>query len=416
MSRTSARIGTALIAVALLAIGAPGTAQVGGSEASDQSGTPVTGTAAQAASANAPAEAALEPSAARTTAAAGAPRVATAAMAAGSAQVRLPVVAKDDASARPNTCVIAVPTQVGSLLTVAGGAYQTWCSGTTGEILVEVSRSASLRFFAFVGTGAEYGAQWVGADGGTGDIGAAKVVAAVADTVTEGPTVKLDRSGSIYGSLGPDETVADVCVHVMALPFTTPSVGRTCAYAVSEGSPRFEVKGLGPYAWPLFFVSASGRQQVWSGGSPTRAGAQLIAVTAGQKTTIHQDIPEGTGGVVKVAVPIAAGGGFIAAYDAFTGDFLAKATFPANATSVRISGLPGRPAVLQYHEEGAVTCWPRMPAYAGERVGAVDVVVGQTTAVTIDVATGCAASAALLGKPLLPRREDGSATTPLPRR
>ena len=101
--------------------------------------------------------------------------------------------------------------------------------------------------------------------------------------MTAAPAVRLDRAGSIAGTVTEAATgapIADVCTLPFAFgPSGGPDTGERCTGA--DG--RFVLRGLGPYAWPVEFVDFSGRYAwQWSGGSAHRLAAAPVRVRAGR--------------------------------------------------------------------------------------------------------------------------------------
>jgi hypothetical protein len=313
------------------------------------------------------------------------------------AKIHVKVVANDDPSATPNACIFAVPVDVGNPAAQSFGRYVSACSGTTGEITLVLNRSMKVRLFAYTPSGSVYGAQWVGAAGGTGDQRAAQIVAAFANTVAEGPVIRLDRGGEIFGSV--DAPSADgVCISPMAVPYGMPngSTFAACAFAVSEGAPRFRLKGLGPYSWPLVVTSTSGWPQFWSGGAASRSQATLVSVTSGGTAIIGMEFPAGNGGQIQATLLNGPGNGTVAAYDAYTGDYLGAGSISGN--TVTIKGLNSRPVILQYIPLAGAPCWPRLPAQGSLRARqTLPVTKGAVTTVTLDLVNGCSSWGRLAG-------------------
>ncbi|MCP2326414.1 hypothetical protein HDA40_004921 [Hamadaea flava] len=297
-------------------------------------------------------------------------------------------------------CVLVVPVDTGGGRSVVNGRYPSACSGLTNDFTIFLPFSGKVRLFAYSRTGS-YGAQWVGPTGGTGDMTEARVVDVGFSATTEAPAIRFDGYGEIYGSLSTSTGADGVCVSPLGLPFVDTDPVGACAFTVAEGSPRFVVKYLGPYTWPLRFTSASGRPAIWSGGSPTRAGALRIPVSEDRRTTIDQAIPEVVGGRVQATVKSAADGDLLLAYDAATGDYLGKGTVSGGVAM--IGGLTNRRLVLQYYSPGKV-CWPRPPATSIRTRGdaSVAVTIGQLTTVSLDVTQRCSLQTTV--------------STPLPRR
>lgn len=308
---------------------------------------------------------------------------------------------------QPPTCVIAVPVQPGVFASPEQTAYRPYCSSyNEGPIEVWLDQAIPVQLFAYSGSTTDangppkFGAQWVTANGGTGDRRNALVITPVTGVRNQGPVIKMDPPMALYGSV--DSPVAgQYCVSALALPLTVPGEARdmqvqTCTYEVAEGSPRFSMNGLGPYSWPLFFTSKDGTgASAWSGGASNRFAAVLVGPAF---PIIGQQMP-GLGGTIRGTISGKTGGQMLA-YDAVTGDYLAKGAVSGNAFV--ITGLNSRPVLLQYRPTTGTACWPSLPPIGtAPRVrprSSLAVTVGQVSTVTLDVSTSCAGGVKLITK------------------
>lgn len=131
-----------------------------------------------------------------------------------------------------------------------------------------------------------HGAQWVGANGGTGDPDAAQTF-----TITYNQhldiTIKLDGEGSIAGvvtSAATGNPLSGVCpIATPPGPTYSPAFDTTgCTY--TDGV--YNLSGLGPYTWKVAFPEYSGAYAWgWSGGGTNRANATSVQVVAGETVT-----------------------------------------------------------------------------------------------------------------------------------
>lgn len=156
----------------------------------------------------------------------------------------------------------------------------------TGKLRMTGLWPGRQRLFAFPRTSATHGSQWVGDSGGTGDVEQAKWFETVSGQTTA-VQVKFDGAGTISGSVVDDESgaaVSGMC------PSVTPShyhvfQGRNVKCTYTEG--RYEIGGLGPYAWKVQFPSEYGNHAwQWSGGAADRFSATPVQVTPGGTATV----------------------------------------------------------------------------------------------------------------------------------
>jgi hypothetical protein len=318
---------------------------------------------------------------------------------------------RDNPLGHPPTCVIAVPVEPGLFASATQTEYRPYC-GSYNDTPIEVwlDSDAPTHLFAFSGTTTDangppqYGAQWVGATGGTGNRAAAMVIKPVPGVRNSGPLIILDRVSIVYGSVdGP--VGGQYCVTVVALPLTIPGDPKdmqvaTCTQPVVEGSPRFTMNALGPYQWPLLFTSKNGGAYAWSGGGSSRTSAATVGPF---DWTIGQQMP-GLGGTLSGTITGGSGGQLLA-YDAVTGDYLASS--PVTGTSFAITGLNARPVQLQYRPATGSACWPSYPTAPWLprtlQQNSWRPVLGATTTISVDVGKDCAASFRLAKQPPLLR-------------
>jgi hypothetical protein len=151
-----------------------------------------------------------------------------------------------------------------------------------------------------------HGSQWVGADGGTGDLEQAKWIELKAGETTD-VQVRFDGAGTITGVLTGADTgagVSEVCPGVTpAYPWYNQPWGVACTY--TEG--RYTISGLGPYDWRVQFPDMSGTYAwQWSGDKADRFAATPVHVTAGTTTTLDARLkPSGkvTGKMSGITIP-----------------------------------------------------------------------------------------------------------------
>jgi protocatechuate 3,4-dioxygenase beta subunit len=197
-----------------------------------------------------------------------------------------------------------------------GGFIGECLDGSSNVVTMTDVKPGSYVFFASVFDGV-HGAQWVGPHGGVGLQTAARVV-----TIHYGDSqqihIRLDAAGTIAGTVTDRKTGA---------PVANADVSAWGAGASTDGDGRYQLDGLGPYQWALFFGQAD-HAGVWSGGGNNRLTAQTIRVRPGQPTAYNISMPSGT--TVSVKISDLAGqhpdAAQIQVFDAKTFDTLADVT------------------------------------------------------------------------------------------
>lgn len=209
-----------------------------------------------------------------------------------------------------------------------------------------------------------YGAQWVGANGGTGDQREAVFFTAENDTATTIPPLKVDPPGSITGVVRDKATgnpMSQVCAFPFALSSTT-ALDRQSGSHCSDSTGRFTINGLGPYDWPVLHIAVFRTQYawLWSGGASDRFAARYVPVQAGQSTEANIEMVEGgriSGrGLTSAGQPATSHS--IVAHNARTGDL---ATLWTNGSAwndgrYELRGLATQDVTIEYFISGR-TCW-----------------------------------------------------------
>ncbi|MBE1489909.1 carboxypeptidase-like regulatory domain-containing protein [Plantactinospora soyae] len=218
------------------------------------------------------------------------------------------------------------------------------CSNSAGVMTLGALKAGSYHLFADPIDDRSYGRQWVGPSGGTGDQRSAATVVAVAGTTVAGPTVLLDRAGAIGGRVT-NETgapVADVRVNLLGYqPGSGPPDD-----IVTDSDGRYEVTGLGPYAWPLLFQQDGFGQ--WSGGVANRHDATPVTVTAGGTSGYDLALRPGIElrGTVRSQDGRPLGGGHLMVHNTGTGDIISFTSIGNGAFSLPV--LPNQSVQLSY--------------------------------------------------------------------
>ncbi|MDR7322962.1 MULTISPECIES: carboxypeptidase regulatory-like domain-containing protein [Catenuloplanes] len=223
-----------------------------------------------------------------------------------------------------------------------------------------------------------YGDQWMTADGGTGDQREALIVTPAEKQTVVLPEIRMDRPGTVTGvvtSAATGQPAQGTCVYPYAVGRNAGlgSGGRHC----TDATGRYTLSTLGPYEWPLEFVSVT---RAWqrSGGTADRFAATPVAVTAGGTATADASVPEG--GVLTIEVtggdgaPVAWGHAEVR--NAVTGDHAAHGYIYDGAATL---GALHTEDVLVHVSGDGFDCWH----------GPVAVTAGGTTAIALDIATHC---------------------------
>ncbi|WP_433127850.1 carboxypeptidase regulatory-like domain-containing protein [Micromonospora sp. CA-240977] len=209
------------------------------------------------------------------------------------------------------------------------------CSDRAGKIKTGPLVAGSYKLFAVPRNGI-HGRQWVGVNGGTGDEREAAVVTAIAGQVVTGPQIKLDRAGSVTGTVtdptgkpAPDAGVSVLTAH--------PGVGAEDATTNEHGA--YTLTGLGPYAWPVV-VSGFSYVSEWSGDKPSRFTATPVTVTAGTAATNNVQLDQGVQltGTFRTPDGTPFTSGFVIARSVDTGDIAGNAWMTDGQFSIRLKG------------------------------------------------------------------------------
>jgi hypothetical protein len=211
------------------------------------------------------------------------------------------------------------------------------CTDSTGKKVTDNPMTAGTYELFAIAPG-NYGHQWVGKNGGTGDQkAAARIVVKPGQTVTAPPAL-LDPAGTVTGlvtgSDGKPVTSGDVAFSAWgeAGPAWDTSISSTGRYTLGK---------LGPYAWPLLFHGGNDPRQ-WSGGVANRFQAAGVRVTAGGTTTYNANLIRGATlkGTVTATTPV--DGWRILTYNAATGDEMgvldSSAAGPGDAYALQVTG------------------------------------------------------------------------------
>jgi hypothetical protein len=251
---------------------------------------------------------------------------------------------RDAATGTPvaGTCVRAVA--------AAAPGIRTWdtddaCSDERGEITVGPLTPGDYRLLVTPGD-TTYGMQWLGTDGGTGDQERARRVTGTPGTLTELGDIRLDKAGTITGTVRDESTgapVAQVCV----FPYATDwGYGDSC----TDQNGRYEITGLGPYHWPLEYTDTGETYGWrWSGDQPNRLRATRTKVWPGRTTTADERLRPAASvtGVVTVD-----GADFsivsVGVYDAQSGDYAGP--FDSGTPDFTLGNLGAQAVKISYRD------------------------------------------------------------------
>ncbi|MFF0152587.1 carboxypeptidase regulatory-like domain-containing protein [Micromonospora sp. NPDC005203] len=209
------------------------------------------------------------------------------------------------------------------------------CSDRTGKITVGPFTAGNYKLFA-VPRDSNYGRQWVGVNGGSGDEREAAVVTVTVGQIATGPQIRLDRAGRVTGTVtdpaGKPVPNADVSVLT-----AHPGVGAQDAITDEHGV--YTLERLGPYAWPVV-VGANQYASVWSGDKPTRFTATPVPVTVGAATTHNVRLDQGVEltGTFRTPDGTPFTSGFVIARNVDTGDIAGNVWMTDGRFSIRVKG------------------------------------------------------------------------------
>lgn len=250
------------------------------------------------------------------------------------------------------------------------------CADQTGRLRLGMQWPHRTRLFARPGDGV-HGSQWVGTDGGTGDLELAAWHTLRFGETTR-VTVKLDPAGTITGTVTDATTgapVPEVCVTVTpAGPWYVNPYQPHCTS--SEG--KYTLSGLGPYAWRVQFPDASNRYAwEWSGDKSDRFAAQPVQVQPGGTTTVNAELsPPGkvTGQITGMTLPPQ----YVTIYsiNALTGDWAGRNGTVTSNAQYTLSGLNTQTILIDFAATNQGL--QRHP-------NSVEVTAGQTTNVDLQV-------------------------------
>jgi hypothetical protein len=293
--------------------------------------------------------------------------------------IRTVIQAADDPSAHPRFCVQPVyPVD-----TLLNGGETPYCSDpTTGSLTIGPLVSVPVQLFAYpedylhdTPFAPVYGAQWVGASGGTGDQRLARTFDLAAGPVVDIAPIRVDHAGSITGVV----TTQGINTTEIAVRPYAPQVMLHLNYGPGLGTvttpgSSYQLNGLGPYDWPVLFQDWQDGwyAEQWSGGAANRYEASMVPVKAGGTATVNATMVAtswvaGTFTSPPAPPPITS---WLMATNAVTGDWTGYVYINGDVNGWQIAGLNTDPVRLLYNITGELRQYP-FAVYPGVQTGMV---------------------------------------------
>lgn len=198
----------------------------------------------------------------------------------------------------------------------------------------------------FIQTGVGTGAQWLGANGGTGRREEAVILDLRLREVTQAPATTLYPAGIIEGYI---RSASDGS----PIPYACASVTNDMVGACAGSDGHYLIAGLGPYSWPVVFSSGFHAVQ-WSGNAPNGRVATGVDVIGNLATQVDASLqPQGfLAGLDGIGVEPST---VVEAFDAWTGHRISQANIGDHQS---LGGLNSGRVLLRYiGSEGP--CWLR---------------------------------------------------------
>ncbi|MGN9891472.1 carboxypeptidase-like regulatory domain-containing protein [Micromonospora sp. L31] len=235
-----------------------------------------------------------------------------------------------------------------------------YCSDASGAVTLGPLPAGPTQLF--VQSTKPWGAQWYATTGGTGDRRTATTLNLVAGTVTSTAPIRLDRAGSITGTVnGADGKFVEGCVQAGAdQPDLVGGAAKGCTVFTNPYEGRFTITGLGPYRWPLQYTGQwIGDDKpfalAWSGNATNRYLATPVQVKADATVTAPPVTLPYDGTIRQFDVGAGAGTTWsVEAYHPSTGDLVAVYRRPYDEAMV---GLPAGPLLLRHVPSSGKPCW-----------------------------------------------------------
>ncbi|WP_285682596.1 hypothetical protein [Actinoplanes sp. NBRC 103695] len=230
-------------------------------------------------------------------------------------------------------CLVLIEPASGGLPSEGRGEYGEYeeCTNNNGKLTTYARPAGTYQLFVF---GPErlflpedqYGHQWVGAEGGTGDQRRAVKLKIRPGRTTQAPTVLMDKPGTIVGQV----TDASGEHAGSAITFNAwPIFSRSWNGAAYPGDGTYSFTHLGPYEWPIMARPTEGPDgakfpRQWSGGTGNRYQAETVAVRSGETSRLDLTLQPFAAIAGTITAPE---GGTLIAANASTGDELGYVRF-----------------------------------------------------------------------------------------
>jgi hypothetical protein len=176
------------------------------------------------------------------------------------------------------------------------------CSGPDG-LVTAFQAPGTYTAFVDIRDGV-HGDQWVTAHGGVGAFVKADQVTLASGSTTALPTIMLDKTGSISGTITDAATGQPVpTTSFVSLSSLNGVNGGGGLAAGVDSQGHYTLENLGPYKWTLFIASPGHEAAQFSGGVANRDDATGVQVRAGATTTFNAALTTGSTLTGTVAGP-----------------------------------------------------------------------------------------------------------------
>lgn len=223
------------------------------------------------------------------------------------------------------------------------------CTNKQGKLTTWAYPAGTVQ--VFVDNASGYGAQWVGAEGGTGDQREATRFRIKAGKTTKAGTILLDKPGTVTGVVRDPAGQPAPGVDVDVTAWDVQNNPRYPSIS-TDAQGRYTIRTLGPYRWPLLFTPAGALPRQWSGGVGNRYQAETAAVQAGATTTYDTTLAAGStlaGSVTVEPGGPAYVGGRLTAVNAATGDQLGVADIAGSTGTYSLPVIGGHPVKIRWY-------------------------------------------------------------------
>ncbi|MBQ1028203.1 hypothetical protein [Micromonospora sp. C95] len=256
---------------------------------------------------------------------------------------------RDRATGAPvRGCVSLVPVDRDRLTVVYQGEAQDGRHGGCtsvdgGDVLAGNVPPGRYHLLAEPYDNTQYGMQWVGRRGGTGQRERGVTIKVRPGKTVTAPTVKFDPPGTVTGRVTRAADGTPVYFgYVLPLP-VVPHPKYSDYGVITDHDGRYTLTGLGPYRWPLYYTGP-GLASQWSGRVANRRKADTVRVRSGTTVTSDQTLVAGTVVSGTITVDEMPNYSQVIAFHARTGDVTGVVDVGADYT-LRL--LPGQRVLLR---------------------------------------------------------------------